>query len=100
MAGELTVIAEFSINPENRSLFLENCAYDSERSNADEPGCLVFDVITSNEDPNTIVLVERYTDQAAFDTHLKTPHFEKFAATTKALGAVEKSVRFFTRTAP
>ena len=100
MAGELTVIAELSIPPENRGKFLEMCAYDSKHSNADEPDCHSFDVMTSNEDPNLIVLVETYRDQAAFDVHLKTPHFQKFAEAVKILGAKENNVRFFTRTAP
>jgi len=36
-----------------------------------EPGCEQFEVFQSALDPDRLVLLERWTDQAALDTHAK-----------------------------
>jgi len=50
-----------------------------------EPGCLRFDVIQDADDANRIWLYEIYTDEAAFQAHLQTPHFSKCMNTIKDL---------------
>ena len=96
----LTIVAEFRVSAENRARFLELCAYDSERSVADEEGCQRFEAVSPIDDPQTIILVEVYDDEAAFDTHLATPHFKVFADGVKELGVKEISVRKTARYAP
>ncbi|MGH8934376.1 MAG: putative quinol monooxygenase [Egibacteraceae bacterium] len=44
-----------------------------------EPGCLAFAASQSREDPRDFVLYERYLDQAAFDAHASSPHYESIA---------------------
>ncbi|AOX18352.1 antibiotic biosynthesis monooxygenase [Kozakia baliensis] len=100
MADHLTVIAEFATTPETFEKFLDICRYDSERSVADEEGCHEFNVLTPQDQPDTIVLYEVYAGRPAFETHLKTPHFQKFADALRDLKIQERSVRFFTRRAP
>jgi quinol monooxygenase YgiN len=41
----------------------------------DEPGCLVFDVLRDRSDPDLVWLYEVYTDEAAFEAHMRTSHF-------------------------
>jgi quinol monooxygenase YgiN len=43
-----------------------------------EPGCSRFDVCTASDGAAEVFLYEIYDDQAAFDTHLRTPHFLEF----------------------
>ena len=100
MAGELTVIAEFETTPATYDRFLKVCAYDSERSVADESGCHSFMVLSPETEADTIILVEVYTDRAAFEEHLRTPHFEVFANAVKELDIKERSVRFLKKRAP
>lgn len=100
MSNPFTVIAEFSVSPASYDAFFDLCLFDSRHSLADEEGCICFDVLTDNADKSSIVLHETYTDQAAFDAHLQTPHFAKFAKTWKELEVEEKRVRFFTHRAP
>lgn len=38
---------------------------------AQEPGCEQFEVFQSGIDPDKLVLLERWSDQAAFDAHLE-----------------------------
>ncbi|GAB6855207.1 putative quinol monooxygenase [Asaia astilbis] len=95
MSQHFTVIAEFAAPAESYDAFLEICRYDSDRSLADEEGCLSFDVLRQQDASDIIVLHEVYTGRQAFDAHLKTPHFEKFAAALRDLRIEERNVRFF-----
>ncbi|MFT8777581.1 MAG: putative quinol monooxygenase [Gluconacetobacter liquefaciens] len=92
-ATPLTILAEFTTTDENRTKFLELCAYDAERSVTDETGCHAFDVLLPEDAPHTVILHEVYTDRAAFDSHLKTPHFKIFDDAVRDLGIQTVAVR-------
>jgi quinol monooxygenase YgiN len=47
------------------------------RHSRQEPGCRSYTVARSREDPSRIVLVERYDDDAAFQAHLDSPHYQR-----------------------
>ena len=91
------IIAEFEVSAAHKEEFLELCRYDSTRSVQDEPGCRQFDALTIGEAPEAIVLYEVYDDKAAFDAHLRTPHYVIFAEGVERLGITKKQVRFLTR---
>jgi quinol monooxygenase YgiN len=42
-----------------------------------EEGVLTFDVVQGNESPTTFALWEEYADQAAFEAHARTEHFQR-----------------------
>lgn len=42
-----------------------------------EPGCLLYFVNRSRDDPNRFVLYEHYRDQAAVDAHRASAHFQE-----------------------
>ncbi len=90
------VIAEFKVRDGHLVAFLKLAREDAERSVADEPGCLQFDVAVSDEDPHTVVFYEVYGDRAAFDAHLAMPHFTRFQEGFPAL-IVEQKARFLKR---
>lgn len=50
-----------------------------------EPGCRRFDVCTDPAAPERVLLYEIYDDDAAFDAHLRAPHYLQFAAAAKPL---------------
>jgi quinol monooxygenase YgiN len=56
-----------------------------------EPGCRRFDVLVPKGEADRIMLYEIYDDRAAFEAHLKTPHFASFNAESAALVS-EKTV--------
>ena len=91
------VLAEFSVASGQRAEFLDLCAFDGLRSTADERDCHQFDLVTSPESPEAVILYEVYTDQAAFDHHLTTPHYATFAQGLDRLGVTKTRVRFLTR---
>ena len=43
---------------------------------ANEPGCLLHQPFQLANDPDTIVFMERYADQASFEAHGKTEHMK------------------------
>ena len=44
----------------------------------DEPDCHLFYVSQSEDDPDTFVFYEVYTNAAALEVHREQPHFKKF----------------------
>lgn len=93
------ITAEFRLKPDMLDGFMPLIITQAEKSLAKEPGCLIFDVcVEQNDDVDVILLYEVYTDEAAFDAHLETPHFLAFDETVAGLVA-EKTVRRFDRLA-
>ena len=45
-----------------------------------EPGCLLYDLYQSTEDPSVWVLIERWRDAADLDAHVQSPHMQAFLA--------------------
>lgn len=88
------VIAEFEVKPGMGGDFLAIARADARHSVADEPGCLQFDICTSDEDPDLVAFYEVYRSRAAFDAHLATPHLNLFRQKFPALITVERPVRF------
>ena|SRR5579871_1667604 len=76
------LVVEFGIKPEAMARFRPLMLENAQASLRDEPGCRQFDVLTMAEDGNQVVLYEIYDDAKAFDAHLASPHYKKFAAST------------------
>lgn len=96
----LIIVAEFQTTTQTRQQFLDACVEDSIRSVTDEPGCSSFDVLTTSEEPDTVILHEVYDNAAAFDAHLATPHFKAFDKAVNTLKVRTVSVRKTSRHAP
>ena len=60
----------------------------------DEPGCRRFDVLEPAGEPDRIFLYEIYDDRAAFDAHVRSPHFQKFQAECGDLVAGKNVVEY------
>jgi quinol monooxygenase YgiN len=45
-----------------------------------EPGCIDYRFWVSPEDPNSIMLVEKWEDQAALDAHMTSPSLAELGA--------------------
>jgi len=76
------LVVKFQLKPEYREQFLRIARDDARGANYDEPGCRRFDVAVDEADPNRIFFYEVYEDEAAFQAHVKTPHFERYRAAT------------------
>ncbi|MEW9554866.1 putative quinol monooxygenase [Nonomuraea sp. NPDC050783] len=78
-AAPLTVVVRFRAKPGRRDQVLKDLVAMIEPSLA-EPGCLAYQPYVDPVDPDRIVLLERWTGQAALDHHFTTPHFTAVAA--------------------
>jgi autoinducer 2-degrading protein len=63
-----------------RDRFLAAAEDDATSSVRDEPGCLRFDVLQDNADPDRYFFYEVYRDEAAFGAHGQAPHFARWRA--------------------
>ena len=45
-----------------------------------EPGCLAYDFFTCTDDPDKLVFVEAWTDEAAHAFHMEQDHTRRFIA--------------------
>jgi len=43
-----------------------------------EPACLFYQAHRSLDDPRLFFLYEQYADEAGYEAHMATPHFEKY----------------------
>jgi len=66
------------VKPEMRERFLEVIEDDSICSVRDEPGCVRFDVLQDQSDPDRYYFYEVYDDADAFEAHTKTPHLARW----------------------
>jgi quinol monooxygenase YgiN len=90
----IAVVVSFSLHPGTQDHFLPLMHENAKTSLRDEPGCHQFDVATDPERPEEVFLYELYVDEAAFQAHLKTPHFASFDAATAEMIA-SKDIRTF-----
>ncbi len=88
--SELHVVATIPVKPEAvdqvRPALTELVA-----ATRGEEGCLAYDLFESAAAPGTFVTVERWTDQAALDAHMATPHV---AAAVRGRPAARSTARW------
>jgi (4S)-4-hydroxy-5-phosphonooxypentane-2,3-dione isomerase len=90
------LIAELQVKPEAVEKFIPLIMANANTSVHVEKGCMQFDVTQQIDDPTKFSLYEIYSDQAAFELHSKTPHYQDFAAKTKDM-IVGRSAKRLTR---
>ena len=44
-----------------------------------EPGCLMYQAHRDPENPNVLFLYEQYADEAAYQAHAESEHFQRYA---------------------
>jgi autoinducer 2-degrading protein len=74
------LIVPLKVKPEMREKFLAAAQEDSICSVRDEPGCLRFDVLQDNSDPNRFFFYEVYADEKAVEAHRAAPHYARWRA--------------------
>ncbi|HZR80245.1 MAG TPA: putative quinol monooxygenase [Candidatus Binatia bacterium] len=72
------VVATIPIKPGKAAEFESIFADLARQVRANEKGCERYELCRSTVAPDTFVVVERYSDDAAFAAHSKTPYFLAF----------------------
>ena len=73
--------------------FLKAIEHDALASERDEPGCLRFNVLRDDKDPNVYYFFEVYKDEAALEAHRKAPHYAVWRAAADTLDGPTEPVR-------
>ena len=89
--AEIVLVVEYQIKPECRDAYLARIRRHRRDVLANEPGCKAFNILTTDEDPNKVLLYEVYADAAAFDAHGKTPYMADYRTETEPMS--ERRVR-------
>lgn len=75
-------ISEIGIVPEFLNEYNAILKEESSASVEKEPGVIAIFPMSTKEQPTQIRIVEIYADSAAYQSHLKTPHFQHYKTTT------------------
>ena len=67
---------------EAREKFLARVRQHAKLCLAEEEGCLQFEILVPTEGNDQVLLYEVYTDAAAVETHLNTPHMKAYLEET------------------
>ena len=71
----IALIVSVHVLPGRLDEFTAAIRENAERSFADEPGCLYFDVTQNVADDHHFIFYELYSDEAAVAAHRATSHF-------------------------
>jgi autoinducer 2-degrading protein len=72
------LVVSAKVKPEQRSRFLEAIEDNAVSAVREEPGCLRFDVVRDNDDPDHYLFYEVYRDEDAFATHRGSDYFARW----------------------
>jgi quinol monooxygenase YgiN len=75
-------LAELEIDPAQLESFKAAIKEGIEAAIRVEPDVLVLHAVSEKDNPARIRVFEMYTNADAYQTHLQTPHFQKFRTTT------------------
>ena len=78
-------LAELEIEPGQLESYKALLREEIETSIRVEPGVLTLYAVAVKGQPTHIRLLETYSDQAAYEAHLKTPHFLKYKSATQSM---------------
>lgn len=80
--GMLVRISEIEIIPEYLEEYKAILIEEAEASVRLEKGVVSIFPMFEKENPNQVRILEIYADREAYESHLKTPHFQKYKTTT------------------
>jgi quinol monooxygenase YgiN len=81
----LVRIAELDIDPNQVSAYRAALKEEIATSIRLEPGVLTLYAVSVKDQPSQVRIFETYRDQAAYESHLQTPHFKKYKAETQGM---------------
>ena len=81
-ASPLVRIAELEIDPGQLTAYRAALIREIEASLANEPGVLALEAVADPDAPHRIRLFEVYASEAAYEAHLKSPHFLAYKVET------------------
>jgi quinol monooxygenase YgiN len=75
-------ISEIEIHPEHLEEYKAILKYEAEASVKLESGVIAIFPMYQKDNPAQVRILEMYQDEKAYQSHLKTEHFQKYKTTT------------------
>ncbi len=91
-------VVTFTVPPAGMASFLK-ISEENSRASLKEKGCTGFEVLLPQGEPDKVMLIETYRDEAAYKAHRVTPHFLEFVKDAKEIG-VKRSAHVGSRYYP
>jgi quinol monooxygenase YgiN len=85
-------MADLEIDPAQLDGFKAAVKEEMEISVRVEPGVLAIYAVAEKDNPAKLRFFEMYADEAAFKSHIESPHFQKFRTTTKDMVVSRKLI--------
>ena len=85
MVRRMVRIAELEIAPAHRNAYRALLAEEQEASVRLEPGVLMLHSVAIADAPDKVRLLEVYASPAAYQAHIRTPHFLKYQRATERM---------------
>ncbi len=76
-------VAEIEVDPARLEAYRAALKEEIEAAVRLEPGVLALHAVCAKDNPAHVTVFEIYADEAAYQAHLKTPHFAKYKAATQ-----------------
>jgi (4S)-4-hydroxy-5-phosphonooxypentane-2,3-dione isomerase len=89
----LAMWVKVRVKLEGREQFLKAIEVDAVGSERDEPGCMRFNVLQDDQDPNIYYFYEVYRDEAALEAHRAAPHYAVWRAAADTLDGPAEATR-------
>ena len=93
--NKLVRLSKITVDPAQIDAYNAFLKEEIEASMRLEPGVLTLYATAEKEAPHQVTILEIYADQTAYESHLKTPHFQKYKQGTlsmvKELELIERS---------
>jgi (4S)-4-hydroxy-5-phosphonooxypentane-2,3-dione isomerase len=89
----LAIWVKVRVKADQKERFLKAIEHDALGSERDEPGCLRFNVLQDQKDPNVYYFYEVYKDEAALEAHRAAPHYAVWRAAADTLDGPTEPVR-------
>lgn len=83
--NKLVRLSKITVDPAQIDAYNAFLKEEIEASMRLEPGVLTLYATAEKDAPNRVTILEIYADQTAYESHLKTPHFQKYKQGTLSM---------------
>lgn len=84
-SGQIVRIAQLVIDPSQLAAYQVAVKEEMADSVRLEPGVLAIYSVAEKEHPNRLHFFEIYSNEAAYQRHIASPHFQKYVKTTQPM---------------
>lgn len=90
----IIVTAKITAKPGERNNIIPK-AKDLIKSTRSESGCISYNLYTSTENENELIIIEQWKNQDILDSHMQTEHFKAFGAAVEDILARELDINIY-----